>query len=388
MFSYLRTFRPAQYPAIGIDCGSRVLKAAQVRRAATGTELVAAAAADVPAGAAGDGAALTAFFRGAVRRMLADKGFRGRRVVLSVPASQMHTATLRRPIDGDGGDDEGGQGWEGPAGSHPFPPSEMFVRTVDAGEVRHDGRWCSEVVSLAVRRDVVERYARAAADAGLEVTGITSEPEAILGALAFASPDSRLLRLVVDLGLGSTRVYAAVGRRLLFARRVPVGGAALERAVAAAVGVRPHDTCALRAELPPLDSGPVLEDQVQRKVDLACDRTVARLTQELRLSHQYVSAFAGIPVHHLVFVGGGARHRRLWQRIASGVGLPARAADPLSRLLARRRSGAAPASPVARPGFVVCTGLALDAATADDGADLAEAPSFGPGVLARLVRSA
>ena len=141
---------------------------------------------------------------------------------------------------------------------------------------------------------------------------VTAEPEALLAALALAGPDSRTMRLVVDLGLTSTRVYAGIGRKLMFARRLRTGGLNLERAVRSAMGVDADESCSLRGQLPPLDHTEIVPDQRLRRVDEACQETVFRLVTEIRMCLDYVAAvFGAPPVHHVVFVGGGAKYRRL-----------------------------------------------------------------------------
>jgi len=329
MLSLLRRMSGAAAP-FGVDCGSRLLKAVQLRPEGEGFGLVAAVAAPVPAGAWEDPAALAAYFRRDVRRLLASSGFRGRQAVLALPAHHMHAASVRA-VRGVGID-----GWEEPAPSWlPFELSEAVIRRVDAGDVYDGGRHRREVVTLAVRRGVVDAYVEAAGAAGLEVVGVTPEPEALLGALALSGADSRLMRLVVDLGLGCTRVYAGIGRRLMFARRLRTGGRDLEAAIAAALGVGAEEACSLRSQLPPLDrDGEAVSDPRLRKVDQACQETIFRLVTEIKMCLEYVAGvFGGTPVHHIVFVGGGAKYRRLCQRVASGVGLAARVADPLGRLV-------------------------------------------------------
>jgi Tfp pilus assembly PilM family ATPase len=216
-------------------------------------------------------------------------------------------------------------------------------------------------VTLAVRRPVVDAYVAAAAGAGLQVVNVTAEPEALLASLALAGPDSRTMRLVVDLGLGSTRIYAGIGRRLMFARQLKTGGRHLERAVSEALGVGAGESCALRSQLPPLDRGEPVSDARLRKVDEACQETIFRLVMEIRMClHYLASVFGHTPVHHMVFVGGGAKYRRLCQRVASGVGLPARAADPLARLA--RRPGEQPGE--GGPVWATAVGLAVQGAAA------------------------
>ena len=349
---------------IGIDCGTRLLKAVQLRPKDGSFEVVASAATPVAEASWDDPAALTQYFRQDVRRLVGAGGFRGRQVALALPAHHMHVASVRKdhaarlPTE---------QRWEPSPEWLPFHESEAVVRDVEAGDVYEGGVRRREVVTLAVRRSVVETYVAAAAEAGLQVVSVTAEPEALLAALALAGPDSRTMRLVVDLGLGSTRVYAGIGRRLMFARRLKTGGRHLERAVSAALGVNADEACSLRSKLPPLDRDDTVADLRLRKVDEACQETVFRLVTEIRMCLHYVaSVFCGTPVHHVVFVGGGANYRRLCQRVASGVGLPARVADPLGRMSKDRQ--AAPTQSTAPadcgPIWATAVGLSLQGALA------------------------
>lgn len=366
MLSYLRNLTAQASAPIGIDCGSRLIKAVQVLPGKGGFSVGAAASAAVPETALNEAAELARFFRGTVRPMLSSGGFGGRRVALAVPVHCMHLASFRRTRS-----EFAAGAWEyepsdaAIRGWLPFPESHALIRNIDAGEVYHEDGPRREVVSLAVRRDVVARYTAAAAAAGLEVTGVASEPEALLAALALSGADSRLMRLVVDLGLSGTRVYAAIGRQLLFARRLRTSGAHLEHAVATSLGVGREASCALRCDLPSLDSGETVGDVRLREVDEACGQHIEQLVTELRHCHQYVSSvFSATPVHHIVFAGGGAKHRRLWQRIASGVGLPARAADPLSRMSRPRPNATGAMGVPAGAGWAVAAGLSVGAAPA------------------------
>ena len=330
MLSLIRKLNGTAPAPIGIDCGCRLLKAVQLRPEGGTLGVVASAAAPVPDRVWDDAAALAQFFRRDVRALLASNGFRGRHVALALPAHHMHAASVRKEHQPETIPDET---WEDASPQWlPFHASEAVVRDVDAGEVYDGGARRREVVTIAVRRPVVDAYVAAAAEARLQVVGVAAEPEALLAALA-TGPDSRTMRLVVDLGFSSTRVYAGIGRRLMFARRLGTGGRHLERAVTSAVGVGPEEACSLRRRLPPLGRDGTLPDERLRKVDEACQETVFRLVTEIKLCLSYLAGvFAETPVHHIVFVGGGAKYWRLCQRVASGVGLPARTADPMARL--------------------------------------------------------
>jgi len=174
---------------------------------------------------------------------------------------------------------------------------------------------------------------------------------------------------------------AGMGRRLLFARRLRTCGRDLEAAVSAALGVGPEEACSLRTKLPPLDhKHDAVPDERLRKVDQACQETVFRLVTEIRLCLGYVSAvFGNTPVHHVVFVGGGAKYRRLCQRVASGLGLPARAADPIGRLV---RTDGAPAA--GGPVWATAVGLALQGARMAAPVGASEPSATEDNAIARL----
>lgn len=393
MLSYFNRFIGPPAGTIGLDFGGRVLKAVQVCRGDGGLEVAAAAALAVPVGVWEDMAAMTAFFRGPVRRLLASGGFRGRRVVIALPAREMHACSTRRGELG-GGAASADTGDDVTARWLPFPSAHAVLRHVEAGDVYADGSLRREVVTLAVRREVVDRCLRAAASANLQVVAVAAEPDALLRALSHAyGPEAQVMRLVVDLGYEGARIYAGIRRRLMFARCVGYGSRQFEQTVAAAVGVAPDAAGDLVAGLPPLEAEPHRpRDGRQRRANEACDGAVKGLSAELRLCHQYLAAtFPATPVHHMVFVGGGARNRRICQRLAEAVGLPFRAADPASRM--PRAAAAAAAlqergtdTAVAGPAWSAALGLSLAASAA--GPVGAESSADPGGIGFDIVRAA
>ena len=351
-------------------------------------EVVAAAAVPVPDAAHQEMAALREFFRGPVRRALSAGGFTGKALVLGLPARDMHASSAKREQPGSPGGaadvgDEAASRWLR------IPSARAIVRQIEAGDVRDNGTLRREVVTIAVRRAVVERYAAAAAAANLEVTSVASEPEALLAALAHCGGRSAAaLRFVIDLGFSGTRVYAGVGRRLMFARCLGVGGRQLEEAISYAVGVSREQTCELRAQLPLLHEVATPACERMRLVDAACDETVERLAKDIRLCHCYLAAtFPAAPVRDLVFTGGGARHRRLCQRVAEAVGLPARAANPLSRLAGAAHFTASLGNgrSVAGPAWLAALGLCAGAVATPEAEEALRPDEESPAIVGGLV---
>lgn len=391
-------FTPGSNP-IGVDFGTDSLRIAQVElvNGATGDfKLVAAARADVPSQVRNDPAAKIAFFLEAVRELWGQGNFRGRKVVLSMPASVMTIQHLRVPKM----DDEALKKaliWEA-RGKLPYDPSHALMRHMVAGEIHQDGEQKHEVILMAAPRGWVNEFLGAVAKTKLDVVGMNVEPRAVVecfGHIYRRKNDGETVNCFVDIGCGATRVFIAKGQQIVFARGIPVGGDHFTRAVAAALKIGFEDAKVLRvkhchaqptpgeqAARPPTDpdglpaglfsAAPRQPDaevltQQRREADMleqACREPLAKLVDELILCRRYHEAtFPSMLVDRLVFVGGEARHRTLCQAIAKGMDLAAQVGDPMVRM--GRMSEIGPESGVDRrqpqPDWSVALGLSMGA---------------------------
>src|SRR5690349_18134092 len=97
MLSFVQSWlKPGANP-IGVDFGTDALRIAQVEFVNGDFRLVAAASADVPSHVRTDPAARLAFFTETARDLIASGNFRGRKVVLALPAASMFIQHLRMP---------------------------------------------------------------------------------------------------------------------------------------------------------------------------------------------------------------------------------------------------------------------------------------------------
>jgi type IV pilus assembly protein PilM len=348
-------FAPAANP-IGIDFGSEGLRMAQVEAlanpaAAKGSardfKLIAAARADVPPHVRNDPAARFEFFARTVRELWPQGNFRGRRVVLSLPASMMTMCHLRLPRMEDDAIKKA-LPWEA-RGKLPYDPSRALLRHLVAGDVYQDGEQRSEIILMAAVRDSVNQFLDAATKAKLDVVGMNVEPKALVDCFANVyrrKSDAETTCCFVDIGCCATRAVIARGGQILFGRIVPVGGDHFNRAVAKALEVSVEDARAARirqCEVETALPGPVLTpapDELERgstpeaaRIEQACREPLAKLVEELALCRHYHDAtFPNLPVGRLIFVGGESRHRGLCQQIARRLDLAAQVGDPLARM--------------------------------------------------------
>jgi type IV pilus assembly protein PilM len=243
-------FAPAA-SAIGVDFGTDCLRLAQVEPA-DGTEfkLVAAASADVPTSVRNDTPARFAFYAEAMRDLLGQGGFRGRRAILSLPASLMYIQHMRMPrMDDDAM--KKALPWE-LRGKLPIDPSHALLRHLVAGEVYHDQDQKSEVIVMAARRDLVEQLLAAASKAKLDVVGMNVEPKAIIDCFSRVyrrKGDAEATTCYLDIGCNASRAVIARGTQVLFARIIPIGGEHFNRAVASALKLPLEEARLLRVRL-------------------------------------------------------------------------------------------------------------------------------------------
>jgi len=264
MFSFVQNWFNASSNPIGVDFGSDCLRMAQVEESDNEHRLVAAGSADVPPHVRNEPLAKFNFFCDTARDLLAQGGFRGRRVRLNLPASLMHIQHLRLPKM----DEEAlkkALPWEC-RGKFPFDPSQALIRHLIAGEIYHDQEPKFEIVAMAARRDLVDQYLAAAAKARLDVVGMTVEPMAVADCFSHIfrrKQDTEIATLFVDIGCTATRTMIAKGGKIQFARVIPIGGEHFSRAVASALQISLDQSRLLRiklAELPLI--GPAIEAPV------------------------------------------------------------------------------------------------------------------------------
>jgi type IV pilus assembly protein PilM len=260
---------------IGVDFGSDCLRVAQVELVENEHKLIAVASADVPAHVRNEPFARFNFFGETIRELLTQGSFRGRRVMLNLPASFMHIQHLRLPKM----DEEAlkkALAWE-TRGKFPFDPSQAVLRHVIAGEIYHDQEPKYEVVVMAARKELVEQYLAAAAKARLEVVGINVESKAVIDCFSRVyrrKTDLEAATMYADIGCSATRVMISRTGRLQFARTIPIGGEHLSRAAAAALGIPLEQARVIRTrmaaeevegvtdrQIPPAQTGPATPAQ-------------------------------------------------------------------------------------------------------------------------------
>ena len=378
MLSFVQSwFTPSVNP-IGIDFGSDHLRLAQVQYDGSDHKLFAAASTDVPSYAQGDFDSRLDFFSEAIRELMQRGHFKGRRVVLSLPASLMYLLHLKLPKMDEARMKNAVRTFS--KGKLPIEPEGALIRHIVTGDI--DNGHHQEVIVLAAPREAIDKYLAVCSRAKLDVAGMTVEPMALVdcfGHVHRRKIDADIVSMYIDLGAGATRVTIARGTQILFARSLAMGAEYYNRAVAEAVGVSMRDAALLRLKLAVAETGhsinrdprnvsPVVVPAVEKTlapVERECEEVTGHLIQHLiecRRDHE--ATFPNQRVQRLIFVGGEARQRTICLRIAREMELTAQIGDPLVRMA---RASDIPIDTgidrrLPQPAWSVAIGLSFDAA--------------------------
>lgn len=259
---------------------------------------------------------------------------------------------------------------------------ELLTRHVDVGDTARAGR--REVICFAVGRAVVARLMYAIKAAKLEPVGIHNEFHAILAAFGYPQGEARENdepTLYLDLGRGTTKILAARGGKMLFARAIQFGGLNLDETIVRQLkcslpqaksyrlsmeSISPQDApTGAPAEhvegANPSHASPATATvaKVMHKIDLS--EPVEILVDEISMCLRYLrSTLPNERIQKIVFLGGESRHHPLCAEIARKLRLPAQAGDPLTRVA---RAGSEPCVGVdlsePQPGWGVAMGMCL-----------------------------
>ncbi|MEM9347061.1 MAG: pilus assembly protein PilM [Planctomycetota bacterium] len=380
---------------IAIDFGVDTVKILQISSGET-TQLIGAGGLVVPENARKDSAARYTFLSDALKELLRQQPFKGRRAMCAIPAFQTFVNIFELQC---GENDDIDQ----QVGLHlqtvmEMDPGRMVIRNHRVGSVIRDGVTRQRVICMAVNRAIVMRYLEIAAAAKLEVVGMHSEPVCI--AKGFSElynrreSDKTEARCFVDIGAASTKLVIIKNEDILLARNIDVCGDELTRQHA-----REHQMdfaearlARLREASNPLAANPfgVGENQEQETTSVALveeyvdgepdprDRSVVsrpeefsendevldKLVDGIRMTVRYHDTVCpDTPVQRVVLLGGEAHHGHVAQAIAQEFGIPTFIGDPMARVM--RTPGLEPLNldiNQPQPGWAVPLGLCLSEA--------------------------
>ena len=301
---------------IGVDVGSRAIKAAQLARVKRGWRLHAHAMLPLTttlADAAGAAVEWT-IDHSTVERLLElfdRRGFSGCRIVLPVPAAKLESDLLDLPPRSSGAPIEQiARGEMARASSLQSCPFEMGSWDLPAPE-RSDG---TAVLAVAVRHADADALIDPFERCGANVVALDTASWGLARALAPCAAESSCVTAVVDLGFAGSNLVLLGEGRVLYQRHLREAGVgAMHRTVAERFDA-PEEAARLLLTQPN-----VMEDAGRHAwIRKLISNYVEHLVDELQVSFAFAAhRYPGLPLKKLLLSGGGAALFGLAQSIAS-----------------------------------------------------------------------
>ena len=223
---------------IGLDIGHSSVKMIQLEVKGGYRNVVAAAKTDIDPRLNGDKEARRSFVVSAVKRMLADGGFRGRNVVSCLSNDSLRISNLRLGRTDTERIEQAVKKEMQPRFG--LDPDKDIVNYIVAGDVRHGDEIRSELILLAVDSETVKDHIDMLTEAGLRPVAVDAIPCALFRGferLLQRQEDKEQTTVFVDVGGRFTTVVFGRAGEISFIKQVPIGGERFNQEVAAKLGV-------------------------------------------------------------------------------------------------------------------------------------------------------
>ncbi len=293
-------FSRSRSPAIGLHLGPRFATLVQVAGSAERAGLTAMAQGLLPVRSEETDEQYDERVAAALKVLVSDHGFRGRRVVSCVPADQLHLQSVRLPqLPPE--ELQKVVRWEAEE-RLPFPAQSAELRYLLSGQIRQDATVKQEVVLMACQQANLQRHLRVLERATLQPVAIDVEPCAVLRAFRHGHNNSDRIAYL-HLGDDLTTVLIADGDSILFLKYLGCGGREMDQAVAKHLELDISEATRVRASV---THSATLNSQsdVHRSVIEAIRPLLESLASELELCFRYfMVTFRGQQAAKLIVTG-------------------------------------------------------------------------------------
>lgn len=333
---------------IGIDIGTKSIKIVELTKSGGGFSLNASGIVGftgMPVDKLEDDREFASLSQ-VLKKLCKEAAVSSKEAVISIPEQLVFTRTVKFPLLTDA-EIESAVKWEAEQ-YIPIPVAEAIIQ--HSILERREKTSPPEVVVLLVAapRNVVEKYTKVVALAGL--TPVAVETELIALTRALAPLDASVL--IMDLGASSTDIAIAKHGLLSFSRSVPIAGEAFTRGISQGLGVTP-----VQAEEYKKAYG-LGASNLEGKIKGALSPILSMVTDEIKKAiHYYQTEEKGEAPGAIIVSGGTAGMQELPGMLTNLLGLEVLIGNPFSKV-AIDPDVAKKLAPYA-PLYAVSVGLAL-----------------------------
>jgi type IV pilus assembly protein PilM len=337
-----RSLRP-----IGLDIGHSSVKMIQLAMNGGQVSVVAAGKARIDADINGDEQARRSFVVSAIKRMLAEGGFRGRNVISCLPNDKLKITSLRLA---ETETEQIEQALRKEAVQRfGLDPEKDAIHYMVAGDVQQGDEIKNELILFAADNETIKSHIEMLEEAQLRPVAIDTVPCALFRSFerSLRRQEDRERTLVfVDVGSRFTTVVFGRGGEISFVKQIPLGGEKFNQEIAAKLAIDITESQMLRDKLraektfraPDSDAVAQCSDNSDQKFDAATRQVIVdaisavaeELAKEISLCLRYYTVtFRGKRVERAVFAGGEAYENILLNVLRRQLTVEIEVAQPL-----------------------------------------------------------
>ena len=318
---------------IGLDVGTTTVRMLQLSGSERDLRVLDAAKFVIPLEVKGDASRRRTFIIEGVRRLMKERRFRGREVVMALAAGELAVRNIRMPRMPQK-ELLTAVNWEA-QNKFPFDTATAVIQYLKVGEVRHGDRVLEEIILFVTPRVEVDEKIQLACEAGVNLVSLDAEPCTVFrGFERFLRrrDDEDIVRAFSDIG-AETKVVIARGRDIVFVKTIPIGGSVFNRSVADRLELAPSEAEALRRRIAWRRSREDDEgqetDRAARAVADAIRPHLEDLADEIDLCLRYYSVtFRGPCPGSILFTGGEAHDPSIPATLGDRLGMEIEIGDP------------------------------------------------------------
>lgn len=313
---------------IGLDIGHHSLKMVQVVSNGNHLRLVAGGQAPVDAQTLDDPQKRHRALVPAIRQLLCEHDFRGRKVVSAVPVDTLRITSLRLPESEVLHADAALRCQA--AERFGLDPKKDAIHHMFAGSVRQGDEVKNEYILFAASNEAIRAHLSLLEEAGLTPVAVDAPPCALFRAFERTMrrhEDQEKTIIFIDVGHCYTTVVFARSGEICFVKQVPIGMVRFDEEVASMLGINPADAESLRRQIQrdePVDS------VTRRHVVDALNSVAEQVVGEISLCMRYYTvSFRGKRVEQGIISGGGAYEQIVLDVLRRHLSIEIEVAEPL-----------------------------------------------------------
>ncbi len=323
------------YP-IGLDLGTQCIKMLQLEPTQGSIHVVAAGQYTFPVELDGNSPERAEMAIQAVKKLLKQNPFRGRKVISALPdsevtvkvvrLSQLSSAQVEQAI------------WFAAAEKLPFDIQSAQLQYIPAGHIQQGDDIRNEMIVLAARNQDVLDHIGLLSAMSLEPVAIDAGPCALFRGFErflLRGEDEKEVSFIIDIGAATTKVVIGHGAEVAFVKIIKLGSQDLTAAVADCLGIsiadaiKIHRSTGICSNPDENEATDAAEKEVAREVFNASRAVLSELGREISMCLRYHGVmFRGYRPTAVRLTGGEAHSKSTADFLSKALALPVQSGDP------------------------------------------------------------